>query len=107
MTLAEREQAASHTTRIWTPLTSFVGRANDAAELIRLLEDSRLITVTGPGGVGRTRLAAELARRVQDRFPDGVWLAGKDLLAAARHRSLTAVADWSYQLLAEPEQRAF
>ena len=74
MRLAEPAQAASHTTGIWTPLTSFVGRANDAAELTRLLEDSRLVTVTGPGGVGKTRLAAELARRVQDRFPDGVWL---------------------------------
>jgi predicted ATPase/DNA-binding CsgD family transcriptional regulator len=74
VTLAEREQAVSHTTGIWTPLTSFVGRANDAAELMRLLEDSRLVTVTGPGGVGKTRLVAELARRVQDRFPDGVWL---------------------------------
>ena len=74
MRLAEREQATSHTSGIWTPLTSFVGRANDAAELIKLLEDSRLVTVTGPGGVGKTRLAAELARRVRDRFPDGVWL---------------------------------
>jgi predicted ATPase/DNA-binding CsgD family transcriptional regulator len=74
VTLAEREQAASHTTRIWTPLTTFVGRANDAAELMRLLENSRLVTVTGPGGVGKTRLAAELARRVQGTFPDGVWV---------------------------------
>ena len=74
MRLAEREQATSHTPGIWTPLTSFVGRENDTAELTKLLEDSRLVTVTGPGGVGKTRIAAELARRVQDRFPDGVWL---------------------------------
>ncbi|HEY1666485.1 MAG TPA: LuxR C-terminal-related transcriptional regulator [Trebonia sp.] len=74
MRLAEREQATSHTSGIWTPLTSFVGRANDMAGLTRLLEDSRLVTVTGPGGVGKTRLAAELAHRVRDRFPDGVWL---------------------------------
>jgi predicted ATPase/DNA-binding CsgD family transcriptional regulator len=50
-----------------------VGRANDAVELSRLLEDNRLVTVTGPGGVGKTRLATELAQRIQDRYPDGVW----------------------------------
>jgi predicted ATPase/DNA-binding CsgD family transcriptional regulator len=58
---------------IWAPLTSFVGRANDVAELAGLLDEYRLVTVTGPGGVGKTRLAAEVARRVADRFPDGVW----------------------------------
>jgi len=56
------------------PLTSLVGRADDAAELTRVLDSYRLVTVTGPGGVGKTRLAAEVARRVADRFPDGVWL---------------------------------
>ncbi|MGH3207031.1 MAG: LuxR C-terminal-related transcriptional regulator [Trebonia sp.] len=73
MTRAEREQAASRNPGNWTPLTSFVGRGNDVAELVRLLEDYRLVTITGPGGVGKTRLATEVARRVEDRFPDGVW----------------------------------
>jgi predicted ATPase len=73
VTRAEREQAASRKTGIWTPLTSFVGRANDVAELVGLLEDYRLVTVTGPGGVGKTRLATEVARRLEGRFPDGVW----------------------------------
>ena len=65
---------AGRMTGIWTPLTSFVGRAHDVAELTRLLDDYRLVTVTGPGGVGKTRLATEVARRLEDRFPDGVWL---------------------------------
>jgi predicted ATPase/DNA-binding CsgD family transcriptional regulator len=73
VTRAEREQAAGHTTGIWSPLTSFVGRAHDATELTRLLRDYRLVTVTGPGGVGKTRLATEVARHVEDQFPDGVW----------------------------------
>jgi non-specific serine/threonine protein kinase len=63
----------SRTTGIWAPLTSFVGRAQDAARLAGLLDDYRLVTVTGPGGVGKSRLAAEVARQVQGVFPDGAW----------------------------------
>jgi predicted ATPase/DNA-binding CsgD family transcriptional regulator len=66
-------RTARRTSEVWTPLTSFVGRANDAAELTRLLSDYRLVTVTGPGGVGKTRLATEVARHVENWFPDGVW----------------------------------
>jgi predicted ATPase/DNA-binding CsgD family transcriptional regulator len=74
VTRAERGPAVGSATGISAPLTSFVGRADDTAQLTRLLEDSRLVTVTGPGGAGKTRLATELARRVEDRFPDGAWL---------------------------------
>jgi predicted ATPase len=98
--LAEREQATSHTTGIWTPLTSFVGRSDDVAELTRLLEDSRLVTVTGPGGVGKTRLATELARQVQDRFPDGAWLV--ELGAAADAAQVTAEVMWVLGVQQDP-----
>jgi len=54
-------------------LTSFVGRAAESAEVADLLGRYRLVTVTGPGGVGKTRLAAEVTRQVADRFADGVW----------------------------------
>ena len=54
--------------------TSFVGRAGPARELADLLEHNQLVTVTGPGGSGKTRLACEVARRVAGRFADGVWL---------------------------------
>jgi predicted ATPase/DNA-binding XRE family transcriptional regulator len=56
-------------------LTSFVGRAHAVPEVAGLLEQHRLVTVTGPGGVGKTRLAGEVARLVAGRFADGVWLA--------------------------------
>ena len=55
-------------------LTSFVGRAEPVREVAGLLGAYRLVTVTGPGGVGKTRLAGEVARQVAGRFADGVWL---------------------------------
>ena len=56
-------------------LTSFVGRAGVVDEIAGRLGQYRLVTVTGPGGAGTTRLAGEVARRVAGRFADGVWLA--------------------------------
>ncbi len=56
-------------------LTSFVGRAGAMGEVAGLLDHCRLVTVTGPGGVGKTRLAGEVARRVVGEFADGAWLA--------------------------------
>jgi len=63
----------SHT-NLPVPLTSFVGRARELAELKRLLSSGRLLTLTGPGGTGKTRLALQLAEEVQETFAAGVWL---------------------------------
>jgi predicted ATPase/class 3 adenylate cyclase len=52
-------------------LTSFVGRDNEMARVIELLRDTRLLTLTGPGGTGKTRLAVEAARRAESSMPDG------------------------------------
>jgi hypothetical protein len=55
--------------------TSFVGRRRELSEARRLLGDAQLLTLTGVGGVGKTRLALRLAADVRRTFPDGVWLA--------------------------------
>ncbi|MGH3169573.1 MAG: ATP-binding protein, partial [Trebonia sp.] len=60
----------------WASLTSFVGRDREADDLTKLLQDYRLVTVTGPGGVGKTRLAVEVARSLANQFPDGVCFIG-------------------------------
>jgi predicted ATPase/DNA-binding CsgD family transcriptional regulator len=56
-------------------LTKFIGRQRELADLERLLADSRLVSLTGPGGCGKTRLAVQFANRVSSNFKDGVWLA--------------------------------
>jgi predicted ATPase/DNA-binding SARP family transcriptional activator len=56
------------------PVTSFVGRADELARVDALLGAGRLVTVIGPGGAGKTRLALEAARRRHHRYRDGTWL---------------------------------
>jgi predicted ATPase/DNA-binding CsgD family transcriptional regulator len=56
------------------PLTSFVGRGREIVEVERLLNDHRLLTLTGPGGAGKTRLALEVAAGVVEDFRDGAWV---------------------------------
>ena len=54
-------------------LTSFVGREAELTQVGELLAGDRLVTLTGPGGVGKTRLAAQIAAQLADEFDDGVW----------------------------------
>ena len=56
------------------PLTSFVGRKRELDEVVSLVADSRLLTLAGPGGSGKTRLALHAAGCVLGRYRDGVWL---------------------------------
>src|SRR3712207_6629486 len=55
-------------------LSSFVGREKELAEVKRLVKDNRLLTLTGSGGCGKTRLALAAAAELVDEFEDRVWL---------------------------------
>ena len=55
------------------PVSSFIGREREKAEVRRLLAGTRLLTLTGPGGCGKTRLALEVAGEIVDAYDDGVW----------------------------------
>ncbi|MGH2457889.1 MAG: ATP-binding protein, partial [Chloroflexota bacterium] len=68
-------------------LTSFIGRESDVQEVSRLLGSSRLVTLTGPPGIGKTRLAAAVATVLREGFADGVWFIS---LASIRDPGLVA-----------------
>ena len=70
--------AAAH---LPSPLTRFVGREAELALAATLLADARLVTLIGPGGAGKTRLAVQLASVVANQFPDGVWFVDFSRLA--------------------------
>ena len=70
-----------------TQLTSFVGRHDELEEALGLLRGSRLLTLTGPGGIGKTRLSLQIAAAAADDFPDGVWFVP---LEPVRERELVA-----------------
>src|SRR3954453_4561535 len=75
-------------------LSSFVGRRRELADVKRLLPSVHVITLTGPGGIGKSRLALRAARSLGRHFPDGAWwvelaeLEDPDLLAYALARSM-------------------
>lgn len=60
-------------TNLRAAVSSFIGRDRETGEIRKLLADTRLVTLVGPGGTGKTRLAGEAAGGLLDRYPDGVW----------------------------------
>ncbi|MGZ4393264.1 MAG: ATP-binding protein [Gaiellaceae bacterium] len=66
------ERLASLPSNLPDPATGLVGRADDLAALFKLAREHRVVTITGPGGVGKTRIVSELGRRLAPEFLDGV-----------------------------------
>src|SRR5919108_1681070 len=61
-------------TNLPASLTSFIGRENEQSEIKDLISKYRLVTLTGAGGIGKTRLAIQVASALLNDFPDGIWL---------------------------------
>ncbi|MEV4243196.1 BTAD domain-containing putative transcriptional regulator [Streptosporangium canum] len=68
------DAARTRPSNLPAPLTSFIGRDDDLARIDTLLAAGRLVTVLGPGGAGKTRLAVEAARRHRHEYRDGAWM---------------------------------
>src|SRR5688500_2646560 len=81
------------------PVSALIGRAREVAEVRRLVATGRLVTLTGPGGIGKTRLALAVAQEVGDAFTDGVAFVS---LAAVRDPDL--VVPFVARSLGVPEQ---
>ena len=73
-------------------VTSFIGRQLELRAARQRIEQARLVTLTGPGGVGKTRLAIEVARASRRAFPDGVWMVDLASLADASRVAQTVLS---------------
>jgi predicted ATPase len=90
-------------TNLPEPLTDLIGRDTAVADVCGRLETDRLVTFTGPGGVGKTRLAVETARRLAGAFPDGAWLV--ELAALDRAADQDAVPRLAETIMTVPNVR--
>jgi len=86
--------------RLPVALTSFVGRERELAGLVQRLGESRLVTVIGAGGVGKTRVALQTAAEIVPRFEDGVWCC--ELAAAEHGDAMTEVVATALGVRARP-----
>lgn len=75
-----RTESSTARTNLPAQLTRFVGRTREVRDISELLQRERLVTLTGPGGTGKTRVAIETARTLLDAYVDGVWFVALDVV---------------------------
>ncbi len=85
------ETAIAHPNNLPELLTSFIGRQEEISEVSELLTKHRLVTLTGSGGVGKTRLAVRVGKDALANFPDGVWMVELAMLGDPERVVLAAV----------------
>jgi predicted ATPase/class 3 adenylate cyclase len=83
-------------------MTSFVGRESELAAIAEMLESTRLVTLTGVGGVGKTRLAIQLGAEHLSEYADGVWLC--ELAAAGDPEAMVQVVAAVFSVSSRPEE---
>lgn len=89
--LVETITAKAPTHNLPHAVSSFIGRGHEISEILRLINIARLVTLTGAGGSGKTRLSLEVGRQVLRGFPDGVWfISFASLLDAALVQEMVA-----------------
>src|SRR5438270_5779474 len=90
-------------TNLPVQLTSFIGREPELTVLKKLLTETRMLTLTGPGGCGKTRLALEVAARVIEQYSDGAWFV--DLSAIADPKAVPTAVATALGVRPEPGRR--
>ncbi len=93
-------EAAPRSTNLPVPLSTLVGRVTELRQIVELLEKFRLLTLSGPGGCGKTRLAIATGQRIVQKYPDGVWFA--DLSPVVSDDGVTQVVASSLNVKLEP-----
>ena len=81
----DRKTASKSTHTLPAELTPFIGRVEELVEIHRLLTETRLLTLTGAGGIGKTRLALRAASELQDEFENGVFFVSLAPISSGKH----------------------
>ena len=96
--IAESRPADAPGNNLTAQLTSFVGRENDVERLQTLLEENRLVTITGAGGIGKTRVALEVSSRIAGKWGNGLWFVDLAPLSDGSHVAASIASAAGVQL---------